>query len=48
MCHSQQEALDKSIGACTNNRAVSNLSTQATVKILLARLYFKVSIMLTV
>ena len=22
-CHYQQEALDKSIGACTNNRAVS-------------------------
>ena len=36
-CHYQQEALDKSIGACTNNRAVS---TQATVKILLTRLYF--------
>ena len=23
ICHYQQEALDKSIGACTNNRAVS-------------------------
>ena len=22
-CHYQQEALDKSIGACTNNRSVS-------------------------
>ena len=30
-CHYQQEALDKSIGACTNNRAVR--STQATMKI---------------
>ena len=41
-CHYQLEALDKSIGACSKsigacNRAVR--STQATMKILLTRLY---------
>ena len=30
-CHYQQEAFDKSIGACANNRAVR--STQVMVKI---------------
>ena len=43
-CHYQQEALGKCIGACTNNRAVR--STQATAKILLTRLYYKVCFML--
>ena len=35
-CHYQQKVLDKSICTCTNNRVVS---TQATAKILLTRLY---------
>ena len=43
-CHYQQEAFDISIGACTNNRTVR--STQATAKILLTRLYYKVYFML--
>ena len=43
-CYYQQEALNKSIGACTNNRAVR--STQATAKILLTRVYYKVYFML--
>ena len=43
-CHYQQEVLDKSIGTCTNNRGVR--STQATAKILLTRLYYKVYFML--
>ena len=44
-CHYQQEAHDKSIGTCANNRAV--ISTQVTVKILLTRLYYKVYFMLS-
>ena len=43
-CHYQQEALNKSIGACTNNRAVRSM--QATAKILLTRVYYKVYFML--
>ena len=47
-CHYQQEALDKSIGACTNNRAVSIYATNgediAKAKILLTRLYFFITI----